>query len=381
MKKFIFILGLFCFAFSSKAQDNSIKVMSFDIYPSNADETQAQQSWKYFADNSVFTERRERVFFVINQFDPDILGVQSINEQQFKEINTNLSKFASVGVPTSSDKSASYNAIYFKTYRFTLEDSGSFWLSETPNLKGTTFIGKGKDMETARNVSWARLNDKLTQQEILVMNTQWSKDDSAKSLSAKLLLDSVQKISNGLPVIVLGSLNCTQNDRPYKILRDLNPLRKFFLGDTYREAFPNLKESESTMHNWTGNIVGQRMDFVLYTEDWFNTIQANIDRYADAMNFYPSNHFPVNAILGFKSSDKLQAERGEIFFGVKSNEGTIEIDADGEGFSYEMYNEIGELVYKSYNPIIETKYFKKGSYTVKPAKSGMKATPRKVYIN
>ena len=68
-----------------------------------------------------------------------------------------------------------------------------------------------------------------------------------------------------------------------------------FLTDTYRNKHAD-SGSVGTAHGFDGTAGNNRIDWILHTDDGFDTIEANIDR-TSFNGRYPSDHFPVNAIV------------------------------------------------------------------------------------
>jgi exonuclease III len=68
--------------------------------------------------------------------------------------------------------------------------------------------------------------------------------------------------------------------------------------DTFRAMYPTRTPDELTFNGFKGGTAGSRIDFVFHTAD-FTTTAAAIDRTARDGR-YPSDHYPVTAVLQFK---------------------------------------------------------------------------------
>ena len=67
--------------------------------------------------------------------------------------------------------------------------------------------------------------------------------------------------------------------------------------DTFRRVKPN-KTKEETLTGWNGRLVGNRIDWVLCSSN-FRVLSAEIVcTHKDGR--YPSDHYPVTAILKFR---------------------------------------------------------------------------------
>ena len=75
--------------------------------------------------------RKERVEALIRFYGFDVLGVQEAKPSQMSDLRT-MPGFASVGVGRDGGDRGEYSAIFYRTDRLRVLDSGTFWLSETP---------------------------------------------------------------------------------------------------------------------------------------------------------------------------------------------------------------------------------------------------------
>ncbi len=67
------------------------------------------------------------------------------------------------------------------------------------------------------------------------------------------------------------------------------------LFDTYREVRPIRRKNENTIHDFSGDTKGRRIDWIMVSSQ-FRTQSAAIDR-THFKGRYPSDHFPVQAVL------------------------------------------------------------------------------------
>lgn len=71
--------------------------------------------------------------------------------------------------------------------------------------------------------------------------------------------------------------------------------RKDLLTDTYRQLHPARGPDETTFHDFSGKLEGSRIDWIFCSPE-FTPVEATIDRFSKE-NRYPSDHFPVTAVL------------------------------------------------------------------------------------
>ncbi|MBA4106821.1 MAG: hypothetical protein C0485_13790 [Pirellula sp.] len=263
-----------------------IKTMSFNIrYDTSSDGVNA---W-----NTGTIPRRTLAVQVIDDFAPDILGVQEALRNQVLNLKADLPEFDFYGVGRDNGiQSGEHSAIYYRSDRFTRTNQGTFWLTLTPD-RPSRYPGACCN----RIASWAVLQDKLDgNREYFVLNTHWDHQiTAANDHSATLIRERLGLLSGGRPMIVMGDLNSTESSTAYRRLIGLEDPTGLQLIDAYRDMTPTIGRDEATFHGYSGGTRGSRIDFVLHDES-FETLDATIIRTSYAGR-YPSDHFPVTATL------------------------------------------------------------------------------------
>lgn len=199
MKKLVLfvllLLAVSCVQVKQQASlSEPVDVMSFNIRYDNPEDS--LNNWQY---------RKYRVANAIHFYDVDIVGMQEVLNNQLEDLKQRLPEYGVIGVGREDGKEkGEYSALWYKKDRFTLFDYGSFWLSETPQVAGS----KGWDGACERTASWAKLKDNASGKQYFALNTHLDHVGVvARRESVKLLLDKVNKLSDGLPVIVTGDFN------------------------------------------------------------------------------------------------------------------------------------------------------------------------------
>ena len=183
----------------------------------------------------------------------------------------------------------------FRTGRFDRLAAGDFWLSETPDRPSL-----GWDAACIRICSWVRLRDKQTGRDLLFANTHWDHVGvAARRNAAALIKQRLPALSAGAPVILTGDLNSTEDDDWVQSLLHPAAAGDVRLADSYREAHPKRSPDEASFHGFHGTVVGSRIDFVLHSPELAATA-ADIDRHASAEGRFPSDHYAVSAVLGWR---------------------------------------------------------------------------------
>lgn len=171
-----------------------VNVMSFNIRYDNPEDS--LDNWQY---------RKNRVANAICFYDADILGTQEVLHNQLEDLKQRLPDYDVIGVGREDGKErGEYSALWYKKDRFSLLDSGYFWLSETPDIPGS----KGWDGACERIASWAKLQDKVSGKKFFALNTHLDHVGvAARREGVSLILDRVSELSEGLPVVVTGDFN------------------------------------------------------------------------------------------------------------------------------------------------------------------------------
>lgn len=266
----------------SPDSDNTIRVMTFNIrYDTDED---GDLAWPY---------RKERVASVIRFHQPDVVGLQEPLEHQLAFLQEQLPAYDWVGVGrVDGEDEGEHGPVGFRRDRFTLRDHDTFWLSETPHVRGS----KHPEATYPRMATWAELHDERTNQTFVACNTHFEHASAtAREESARILRRRLSAIAGDLPAVVTGDLNCTDTSRPYEILTtaDGDGRRLFdtqFCAD-YGHHGPTI-----TFNRFDG--ATEKIDYVFVT-DGFGVFQhAVVDDHWDGVP--PSDHAPVVADVRFE---------------------------------------------------------------------------------
>lgn len=173
-----------------------LNVMSFNIRYDNPDDAEIGYGW---------ASRRDAAAAVVRANAIDIFGTQEVLSHQFADLKERLPEYEAVGVGREDGLSAGeHNAVFFLRERFELLDSGTFWLSETPEVAGS----KGWDGACERIATWAVLRERKTKQEMLFINTHLDHVGKiARTEGVRLLMERLNAIRGERPVILTGDFN------------------------------------------------------------------------------------------------------------------------------------------------------------------------------
>lgn len=269
-------------------RNTPIKVMSFNIRYGAAND--GENSWKH---------RDYLVLETIQNYGPDLIGYQEALKFQVDFLKQNLKGYGFHGIGRDKGtEEGEYVPVMWKMDRFELVDSGHFWLSETPEIPGSI----SWDSSLTRMLSWVVLRDKKAvgyQKELVFANTHFDhRGNQARLESAKLIRQRAEEIMNDIPIILTGDFNTTEDLAPYAALCKAEGFNGKPLVDAFRVIHPEVSDNERSFGAWVGRRDGKRIDWILHTDD-FVTLNAAINYTQDAGR-YPSDHYPVEAIVRLK---------------------------------------------------------------------------------
>jgi endonuclease/exonuclease/phosphatase family metal-dependent hydrolase len=260
---------------------SSLRVMSFNVRCGNA--ADSENRWE---------NRRDLMVETIRRFDPDLLGTQETLQFQAEFLSAQLPAYTRVGRGRDDghDKGEQVT-IFYRTDRFDELATGHFWLSRRPEQPGS----RSWDSAITRMVTWAKLRDRKNDGTFLWLNTHWDHVGVlARYESAQLMRRWLAEHARNVPVIITGDFNCDEDALPYRLLLGEDGSEPKFT-DTYRRVHPQRQPDEASFHAFSGRPEGSRIDWILCSPP-FVPMEATIGRAVKNAR-YPSDHFPVTAIL------------------------------------------------------------------------------------
>lgn len=237
---------------------------------------------------NMWEDRKSAVTNLIKFHEFDIFGIQEGFIEQVNDMQKDLTQYSYIGVGRDDGKEkGEHSAIFFKKDRFTLINSGTFWLSGTDLTKPN----KGWDAALPRICTWGVFKDKKNGKEFIFMNTHFDHIGViARTESAKLILQKAKELAKNLPLILTGDFNIDQHNEAYFTLANSKIVK-----DVYELA--ELKyEPNSTFNGWGEALnASERIDHIFVTKP-FKVHKYGIltDTY---LGKFPSDHFPVFAQL------------------------------------------------------------------------------------
>lgn len=232
--------------------------------------------------------RRARALAAIEAADADLLGLQEVLAPQLADLEAGLPGYRRIGVGRDDGAEAGeFAPLFLREAAFEVADSGTVWLSPTPDTPGTTYA----PARLPRIATWADVVDRASGQPLRIINTHWDHQArAARAASARQLID----LASAAPAaVIMGDLNALSASGPVRRLRAAG------FTDCWRALFP-LRAAAATFHDWTGRTLGPRIDYILHRGP-LATVTAAIDTEQRAGG-WPSDHYPVHATLRWKTA-------------------------------------------------------------------------------
>jgi len=279
-------LFLYFFSFSQELLTlrKSFQVMSYNIRLDNP--ADGPNAW---------SNRKTKVYSIIRLYKPDILGLQEPLPNQVNEIAAEFRNYNWYGVGREDGKEkGEFNPIFYNTNRFELMNSGTFWLSETPDIPGS----KSWYALLPRICSWVKLKDRFTGDSLYAFNTHFDHGgDASRKESARLIQNKITEIAGSVPVVVTGDFNDDEKSDTYRILIDTNNPNRL-INTMYNSKYPHHGGTFTFVGFDFIGIPGKIIDFI------FVKVRVNVKFHAFLTDtwdgVYASDHIPVLAEIELK---------------------------------------------------------------------------------
>jgi endonuclease/exonuclease/phosphatase family metal-dependent hydrolase len=272
-----------CRTQSELAAGLEVKAMTFNIRCGTAKD----------GDNS-WGNRHRQAAAVIRQYGPDVVGLQEAYRFQIDTLRMALPEYGEIGEGRDGGMRGEYSAILYRIARFTVEDSGTFWLSETPEK-----VSRSWGSACVRICTWAHLRDRETGLAFYLYNTHLDhRSEAAREGGVKVIANAIEQRKEKDPFLLMGDFNAGESSPPLAYLEagETSPVH---LVDTFRVLYPD-ETSVGTYHGFRGGTSGTKIDYILVPAG-VQTLAADIVQ-EKLDGRYPSDHFPVTATIRLPGS-------------------------------------------------------------------------------
>lgn len=246
---------------------------------------------RYASENpsEAWSKRRPIMRELIQQIAPDVMGTQETLYRQVKDLATDLPDYDWIGLGRDGGSRGEFMAVFYRKARLEPLAFDHFWLSDTPEVIGSTTWGNSN----RRMVTWIKFRDRQTNQEFYFFNTHFDHQiQAAREKSAELVRQRIAALDTKLPVLLVGDFNAAAGkNKTYEILT-----QDGFLTDTWQTARERQGEGIGTFNSFRAlQPNGPRIDWILSRGDMTAEKIEIVTMQRDGQ--FPSDHFPVVARL------------------------------------------------------------------------------------
>lgn len=202
--------------------------------------------------NKSWFNRAELILDDINSVKPDIIGFQEATFIHYAYLQKVMDGYDSEMAYRDNFVLSEGCPIFYRTDKFEKIDSGSFWLSETPEV-----MSKDWGSEHYRICVYLRLRETESGREFLVFNTHLDHtSDLARINGISVVLDKIAEFGD-IPAYLMGDLNAKENSKTIQSTKD-----NF---DDAKLISP-ITEDTATFHGWGEAEDPRRIDYILISK-------------------------------------------------------------------------------------------------------------------
>lgn len=258
-----------------------LTVMSYNIRTASIINVESAQD--------LWDNRKEALAAHIIENDPDIIGMQEVfSPIQDIYLEETLTAYAAVGISRDFGDFlplGEKNSIFYKKDKFELLDSGTFWLSDTPDQ-----ISLGWDGACNRICTYVLLKDNATGKVFMHFNTHFDhKGKEARTKGSSLVAERVKNC--GYPALLTGDFNFEETDDLYTGVTQVLDDAKYLAADT---------ANYGTFHGYSSADLSSKspIDFCMLTPGVFSvqSYQVLSGRHSGV---FTSDHFAIKIKLSF----------------------------------------------------------------------------------
>lgn len=253
-------------------KDADLRIISFNL--------------RYNDDKSGSVKSRSKIVSaIIRQYSPDSFGVQEGTGKWMQILENALSdKYAFVATPRDDQGYKSErNAVFYLKDKYNLIDSGTIWLSETPEVPNTKSFGSN----CHRIATWAVLENKANGKKYTHINTHLDHvSENARNEQSEILLRKIAELSQTSDVVCTGDFNADNSSDVYKKMTAETDDSRIVAAES---------DSGMTFHNYGkfDECFDDAIDYIFVpkgTKVYTHKIIRNTHK-----GMYASDHFPIVA--------------------------------------------------------------------------------------
>lgn len=282
MKKYLFLFLFLALPLvsCSNEENDSFVVISYNIRQSGMAQNDGENRW----DN-----RKDATIEMIEREAPDMFGIQEGLMNQVSYIEDKCPGYARIGVGRDDGvEGGEIMAIFYLKSRFEIMESGTFWLSQTPDE-----VSRGWDAACNRTLTWVHLKEKSSGKCLYYFNTHLDHIGVvAREESIKLIVQKINEIAGeDASAILGGDFNEEMTNSIFAPLKDIMI--------NSRESSP-ITDQKGTFNDFKNKQSDKVIDYLLGKNVRFISFKTLDGDYGAP---YISDHYPIKAVFSLSSRD------------------------------------------------------------------------------
>lgn len=251
------------------AKTQALTVMSYNVYIKGTGEKSPKN-------------RTDEVVANIRKYNPDSFGLQEADEGWMERLPAELTDYAYVGIGRNSNEGGGEaSPVFYKKDKYDLIDSGTFWLSKSPEKASRSW-----DAMFKRICTYAILKDKETGFTYAHFNAHFDHMGViARSESVAVVTKKVAEIAPDIPVVFSGDFNDEEGGDAYNRVLESGFKDAKYIAET--------ADNCGTYHGYSSLVEKDKpIDYI-----FVNAFVSEVESYkvdTEKLNgIYPSDHHPV----------------------------------------------------------------------------------------
>ena len=254
-----------------------LTVMSFNVRQSHAKEADPRNSWN---------NRADACLEMLKVRQPDLVGFQETQYKgQWTFFRDSLAaEYGAVGIGRDNgvDKGETSGFLYKRSV-LSLLDSGTFWVSETPDVPSVSF-----DEKYNRSLTWGLFKVNGSGKRFFYFNTHLGLTWRSQKEGIELIVKKMREINpDGLPLIFSGDLNMDISSAAF------NPLKEVMLN---AHDVASKTDNAPTYNAW-GNKQKERIIDFIWVSPAVKCVEYKTDTAPYLGHELISDHYPILATI------------------------------------------------------------------------------------
>lgn len=291
--------------------------------------------------NNNWANRKSDLVKLVKEIAPDVIGFQEVRSGQYSDLKDQLSRYTFIGAMRDGSNSEA-TPVAFLTSRFALLNSGTFWLSATPNVSGSKKWGNGiEDSGLPRICTWTLLKDRTSGGVLCFASTHLDLKEGPRLAGMRLIISSLAGFDAAeVPIVVVGDMNALETEASMlaaiETMQDSLLVSKTTPTGSWRtyNGFSwktNEVSNEAALSTYSASkrsentsTLGKRIDYIFTSPGTEVESFATRNDARPGKEYYPSDHYPVVA-------DLLMPRENDLYTGTARVEITKDIPYVGYG--------------------------------------------------